>query len=100
LRIEQVKPTEAWYLENFPSLKADFEDGMILLPTDDDLLGDLALVKMIRGVPPDSAGAHRRCGRQEAPRRLRNGAGAGARAYAQQHRRVRLPLGIHRFKQA
>jgi phage FluMu gp28-like protein len=51
LRIEQVKPTEAWYLENFPPLKADFEDGMIFLPADDDLLGDLALVKMIRGVP-------------------------------------------------
>lgn len=50
-RIEQLKLTSAWYLENFPPLKAAFEDGMILIPADADLLGDLALVKTVRGIP-------------------------------------------------
>ncbi|ETR78880.1 hypothetical protein X566_15395 [Afipia sp. P52-10] len=50
-RIEQVKPNEAWYLENFPPLKAAFEDANILIPKDADLGNDLAMVKMVRGVP-------------------------------------------------
>jgi phage FluMu gp28-like protein len=51
LRIEQVKLNAGWYLEHFPPLKAAFEDGNILIPADDDQLGDLALVKMVRGTP-------------------------------------------------
>lgn len=50
-RIEQVKPNETWYLENFPPLKAAFEDANILIPKDADLTGDLAMIKTIRGVP-------------------------------------------------
>jgi phage FluMu gp28-like protein len=50
-RIEQVKPNETWYLENFPPLKAAFEDANILIPKDADLTSDLAMIKTIRGVP-------------------------------------------------
>ncbi|UGA45998.1 terminase family protein [Bradyrhizobium quebecense] len=51
LRIEQVKLSTQWYLENFPPMKAAFEDGSLLVPKDDDLLGDLALVTTVRGIP-------------------------------------------------
>ncbi|MBI1201480.1 MAG: hypothetical protein GC182_03105 [Rhodopseudomonas sp.] len=50
-RIEQLKLTSAWYLENFPKLKAAFEDGGILIPSNDDLLGDLNLVRTFAGIP-------------------------------------------------
>lgn len=51
LRIEQIKFTPEWYLENFPPLKAAFEDGYIWIPKDAEQLDDLALVQMIRGIP-------------------------------------------------
>ena len=51
LRIEQVKLTAQWYLENFPPMKAAFEDGSLLVPKDADFLDDLALVTTIRGIP-------------------------------------------------
>jgi phage FluMu gp28-like protein len=51
LRIEQVKMSADWYLENFPPLKSAFEDGTILLPKDADGADDLALVQTIRGIP-------------------------------------------------
>ncbi|MGJ5203595.1 hypothetical protein [Bradyrhizobium sp. HKCCYLR20261] len=51
LRVEQVKMSAEWYLENFPPLKAAFEDGTILLPKDADGADDLALVQTIKGIP-------------------------------------------------
>ncbi|UFZ05498.1 terminase family protein [Bradyrhizobium ontarionense] len=51
MRIEQVKMSAEWYLENFPPLKSAFEDGTILLPMDADGADDLALVQTIRGIP-------------------------------------------------
>ncbi|WP_316171079.1 terminase large subunit domain-containing protein [Bradyrhizobium sp. SZCCHNRI1058] len=51
MRIEQVKMSAEWYLENFPPLKAAFEDGTILLPKDADGADDLALVQTIKGIP-------------------------------------------------
>lgn len=51
LRIEQVKMSAEWYLENFPPLKGAFEDGSILLPKDADGLDDLAAVQTIKGIP-------------------------------------------------
>jgi phage FluMu gp28-like protein len=51
LRIAQLKLNAGWYLENFPPLKAAFEDGMILFPADSELLNDLAMVRVIGGVP-------------------------------------------------
>jgi phage FluMu gp28-like protein len=50
-RIEQVKMSEGYYLEKFPKLKAAFEDGNIIIPKDDEQLGDLALVRTVAGIP-------------------------------------------------
>lgn len=51
LRIEQVKMSTEWYLENFPPLKGAFEDGSILLPKDANGIDDLAIVQTVKGVP-------------------------------------------------
>lgn len=51
MRIEQVKMSAEWYIENFPPLKAALEDGTILLPADADGIDDLALIQTIRGIP-------------------------------------------------
>lgn len=51
LRIEQLKLTSQWYLENFPPMKAALEDGSLWIPRDADLLDDMALVTTIKGVP-------------------------------------------------
>ena len=50
-RVEAVMPTQAWYLENFPPLKAAFEDGSISIPRNDDVASDLRAVQVIRGIP-------------------------------------------------
>lgn len=50
-RIEQVKMTAQWYLENFPPMKAAFEDGMLWVPQDANLLDDLSIVTTVRGIP-------------------------------------------------
>lgn len=49
-RIELVMFTEGWYREHMPPLKAAFEDGLIALPRDKDILADLRAIKMVRGV--------------------------------------------------
>jgi phage FluMu gp28-like protein len=51
LRVEQVKMTAQWYLENFPPVKAAFEDGMLWVPQDADFVDDLSLVTTVRGIP-------------------------------------------------
>lgn len=43
--------TSDWYRLNMPPLKAAFEDATILLTKDDEHLGDLRLIKVIRGIP-------------------------------------------------
>lgn len=50
-RIEQVKPSQGWYLENMPPVKAAFEDRTIAIPAHVDLVDDLRQVKVTRGVP-------------------------------------------------
>ncbi|WP_288843422.1 terminase large subunit domain-containing protein [uncultured Deefgea sp.] len=57
LRIAQVMLSEAWYRENMPPVKAALEDGTLIdLPLDADILADLRLVQIIRGIPriPDA----------------------------------------------
>ena len=51
LRIEQVRFTADWYLENFPPMKAALEDGHLWIPKDADQLDDLALLQTVRGIP-------------------------------------------------
>ncbi|MBI1407309.1 MAG: hypothetical protein GC145_14440 [Caulobacter sp.] len=57
-RIEQVKPSQAWYLANMPPLKAGFEDRTVWIPAHPDLVDDLRQVKLIRGVPMVPSDAH------------------------------------------
>lgn len=49
-RIELVMLSEGWYREQMPPLKAAFEDGLIALPRDRDVLTDLRAIKVVRGV--------------------------------------------------
>lgn len=50
-RIDQVVFSEPWYRDNTAPLKAAFEDGLIELPLDADVLNDLAAFRLIKGVP-------------------------------------------------
>lgn len=49
-RVEAVMFTENWYREEMPPFKAALEDGMMSLPRDRDIHGDLRNLKLIRGV--------------------------------------------------
>lgn len=49
--IAALKLSADWYRTEMPPLKAAFEDGMIAIPRDDEILADLRLVKVIKGVP-------------------------------------------------
>ncbi len=49
-RIAQVMLSEPWYRENMPPFKAAFEDAMIVLPRDRDILADHRALQMVRGV--------------------------------------------------
>ena len=56
-RIQQVMLSEAWYREHMPPVKAALEDGTLTdLPRDADVLADLRVVQVIKGVPriPDT----------------------------------------------
>ena len=50
-RIIMVQATQPWYLENLPPYKAAFEDNMIELPMDADVLADHRVPRVIRGIP-------------------------------------------------
>lgn len=51
-KIEQVKLSESFYLENFPPLKGAMEDGTFdELPRDKQIRDDLRAVRVINGVP-------------------------------------------------
>lgn len=50
-RILCIMATQAWYLENLPPYKAAYEDRMIEVPMDADVLADHRVPKVIRGVP-------------------------------------------------
>ena len=56
-RIEAVMATDATYLKFMPRLRARIEDRTFLLPLDRDVLEDMRMVKLVRGVPkiPDAA---------------------------------------------
>lgn len=58
-RIEQVKLSQQWYLENMPRVKSHFEDQTVDLPQDNDVLTDFRMIKKDKGVAkiPDDARA-------------------------------------------
>lgn len=49
-RIQQVKLSVEWYRENMPKFVAGFEDGLVAMPRDADLLNDHRALKKIRGI--------------------------------------------------
>ncbi|MBI2770002.1 MAG: hypothetical protein HYX47_10290 [Burkholderiales bacterium] len=50
-RILMIQATLPWYLENLPPYKAAFEDELIELPMDADVLADHRVPRVIKGVP-------------------------------------------------
>ncbi len=50
-KVEQVKLSQQWYLENMPKYKAALEDKKIFLPANSDLLADHRTVEVIKGIP-------------------------------------------------
>jgi phage FluMu gp28-like protein len=50
-RIEQVNLSEKWYGENLPPMKAAFEDSLMHVPRDADVLSDLCMFQVINGIP-------------------------------------------------
>lgn len=50
-RVEQVMLSDPWYREHTAPMKAAFEDGMIEIPRDKDVLDDLRAFQVIRGIP-------------------------------------------------
>ncbi|MBL4785102.1 MAG: terminase family protein [Cohaesibacteraceae bacterium] len=49
--IEIIHFTQGFYRENFPRLKAAFEDEGLNIPRDDDTHNDFRAIRMLRGVP-------------------------------------------------
>ncbi|MHB1305359.1 MAG: hypothetical protein ACYCZB_18190 [Acidiphilium sp.] len=49
-RIMQVMLNDAWYRENMPPWKAAFEDAMVVLPRDRDILSDHRAVQLVKGI--------------------------------------------------
>lgn len=49
-RVLMVMPTEPWYREVTPKVKARFEDQSLTLPQDAEVLDDLRAVKVVKGV--------------------------------------------------
>lgn len=55
-RIEAVMISQAWYLDVMPKFKSRFEDDLILIPRDRDVVDDLRAIQVIKGIPkiPDA----------------------------------------------
>ncbi len=49
-RIEEIKLSESWYLENMPKMKAGLEDGNFWIPADADQMNDLRALQVINGI--------------------------------------------------
>jgi len=49
-RIEEIKLSESWYLENMPPFKAGLEEGKLMMPADADQLDDLRNLQVINGI--------------------------------------------------
>ena len=84
-KAEAVALSEGWYRQHMPPVKAAFEDREIHLPKDEDIVGDLRSVKLLRGIPrvPDQ----RRTG-MDGGKRHGDAAIAIALAYAASRRDV------------
>ncbi|BCB62268.1 hypothetical protein HaloA020_29690 [Halomonas sp. A020] len=54
--VEVIMLSQSWYLNNMPPFKAAFEDELITLPRDSQVVDDLRALQVIKGVPklPDA----------------------------------------------
>ena len=50
-RVQQVMLSAGWYLEHMPKFKAAFEDELIEIPRDRDVLDDLRALQVVKGIP-------------------------------------------------
>ena len=50
-RILMIQATQGWYLENLPPYKSGFEDRLIQLPMDADVLADHRVPRVVKGIP-------------------------------------------------
>lgn len=58
-RIEKVMPSQAWYRENMPPMRASFEDQTIEIPAaEPDLVDDVRQITLNKGVPMVPSDAH------------------------------------------
>lgn len=48
---KEVMLSQSWYLENMPRMKAGFEDDLISIPGDNDVLNDLRAIQVVKGIP-------------------------------------------------
>lgn len=78
-RVRPVMLSTEWYRDNMPRYKAAFEDGLILLPRDADILDDHRLIRMEKGVAKVPENAHTRG--TDGGQRHGDSAVAGALAY-------------------
>ncbi|AUG53929.1 terminase large subunit domain-containing protein [Thalassospira marina] len=49
--IEAVMISQSWYLDVMPKFKARFEDDLIAIPRDRDVVDDLRALQVIKGIP-------------------------------------------------
>lgn len=50
-RVQQVMLAAGWYLEHMPKFKAAFEDELIEIPRDREVLDDLRALQVVKGIP-------------------------------------------------
>jgi phage FluMu gp28-like protein len=67
-RITQVKLSDSYYLTACPKLKRAFDDGLLTLPQDTDVLQDLKALKLIKGIAKLADDARRRAACDGQPR--------------------------------
>lgn len=50
-KIEMVNLSRQWYAENLPRFKASFEDDLVQVPRDEDVVNDLLAFRRVKGIP-------------------------------------------------
>jgi phage FluMu gp28-like protein len=49
--IERVSMSQSWYADNMPKMKSGIEEKRLLYPANDNLVSDLRMVVLVRGIP-------------------------------------------------
>jgi len=93
-RIELVSLNEPWYAANLPKFKAAFEDDMIEIPLDTDVLRDLQSLQVINGIPklPKIKTVELRNKQKSGKTKMRHGDAAIALALAYYASKMEIPV--------